>query len=106
MKNWIEYQLLKIRYKELLAKSERQRKQLDMLEQSRSEIRKHNTNLYRTLKKLYVPTKIAVNQIICICEKDSDNLCQPCENREDLAMALESVEKLITWQESEKLIKS
>lgn len=106
MKNWIEYQLLKIRYKELLVKSERQRKQLDMLEQSRSEIRKHNIKLYRALKKLYVPAKIAVNQIICICEKDVDDLCQPCENREDLAMALEDTEKLITWLEAKELIKS
>ncbi len=106
MKNWIEYQLLKIRYQELFAKSERQRKQLDVLECSRSEIRKHNTKLYRALKKLYIPAKIAVNQIICICEKDVDDVCQPCENREDLAMALEDVEKLIAWQESKQLIKS
>lgn len=92
MKNWIEYQLLKIRYKELLAKSERQRKQLDMLERSRSDIRKYNIKLYGALKKLYVPAKIAVNQIICM---GGDKLCQPCENREVLAKILDDVEQLI-----------
>jgi len=44
------------------------------------------------LKNLYAPAKIAVNQIICLGGLDE---CQPCANREDLAIALEEVEKIL-----------
>jgi hypothetical protein len=48
--------------------------------------------LTEALLDLYEPAKIAVNQIICI---GGDDICQPCKNREELALALEKVEKLL-----------
>jgi len=41
MRDWIEYQLLKVRYKRLLAKCERQKKHIAMLERSRADMRKY-----------------------------------------------------------------
>ena len=49
-------------------------------------------NLIKILKKLYTPAKIAVNQIICM---GGAEYCQPCQNREELAIVLEEVEKLL-----------
>lgn len=48
--------------------------------------------LKELLLELYKPAKIAVNQIICL---GGDDLCQPCFNREELALALEKVEKAL-----------
>ena len=50
------------------------------------------SQLLNLLKELYEPAKIAVNQIICI---GSEEACQPCENREKLAIALDNVEKFL-----------
>jgi len=48
--------------------------------------------LTEALIDLYEPAKIAVSQIICM---GGDEICQPCKNREELALALEKVEKLL-----------
>jgi hypothetical protein len=54
-----------------------------------SKAMKELEKLRNLLKELYEPAKIAVNQTICM---GGDTICQPCENREQLAIALENVE--------------
>lgn len=44
MKDWLGYQLLKVRYKELKAKCERQAKWITLLEKSREDLRRHLYN--------------------------------------------------------------
>jgi hypothetical protein len=51
-----------------------------------AQLKAENEKLRKALRKLYDPAKIAVNQIICL---GGDDLCQPCQNREELALALE-----------------
>jgi len=48
--------------------------------------------LVTVLKKLYKPAKIAVNQIVCMGGVEQ---CQPCQNREELAIVLEEVEEVL-----------
>jgi len=55
-------------------------------------------HLVTILRKLYAPAKIAVNQIICM---GGAEYCQPCQNREELAIALEEVEEVLRDYEGE-----
>jgi hypothetical protein len=48
--------------------------------------------ILKALKKLYKPANIAVSQIICL---GGNYICQPCKNREELAIALKYVEKIL-----------
>ena len=52
-------------------------------------------HLVKLLRKLYNPAKVAVNQIICIEDVGSDTYCQPCQNREELAIVLAEVEEVL-----------
>ena len=53
------------------------------------ELETENRRFRKVLEMLYKPAKIAVNQIICM---GGAEYCQPCQNREELAIALEEVE--------------
>jgi hypothetical protein len=75
---------LKFGYQQLIDHHRISHEQDDHLRAELDEARK-------VIERLYKPAKIAVNQIICMCEKDDENLCQPCENREALAIALDGV---------------
>jgi hypothetical protein len=58
---------------------------------------KKNKKLLKALKKLYKPANIAVSQIICL---GGEKTCQPCENREELAIALKLTKKIIKKYEN------
>jgi hypothetical protein len=49
--------------------------------------------LERAARDVYQYAKIAVNQIICL---GGEITCQPCENREKLAIALEELERVLS----------
>ncbi len=57
-------------------------------------ISKFNRDLI-VFRELYKYSKIAVNQIICMGEGKDNILCQPCDNREDLARTLYNVENIL-----------
>lgn len=58
-----------------------------------AELRAELDEMRKALEKLYVPAKIAVNQIICMGGKE---ICQPCQNRELLAMALDTAAVILS----------
>jgi hypothetical protein len=50
------------------------------------------TDLEKAAREVYKYAKIAVNQIICL----GGESCQPCENRESLALALDELGRVLS----------
>ena len=48
--------------------------------------------LEKVAREVYEYAKVAVNQIICLGGKE---ICQPCKNRENLAVALDNLANVL-----------